>query len=142
MGFLLFLLVINMFYEKFLGIPYRHHGRDFNGVDCLGLLFLYQKELFDRDLPDWYYEEDWSKNGKDYIAENYERIAEKVTTLEVHDVVMFTLNLCTCIPNHLGIFVEKPDKIIKATKSGVILCSMNTPVLKNRIEGFYRVCPS
>ena len=29
---------------KFLGIPYKLHGRDFKGTDCLGLMQIYFKE--------------------------------------------------------------------------------------------------
>ena len=48
--------------RQFLGIPYRHGGRDRKGLDCLGLVHLFYQELGikipDTDgrpyAPDWY----------------------------------------------------------------------------------------
>ena len=30
--------------DKYLGVPYLHHGRDLNGTDCWGIIILINKE--------------------------------------------------------------------------------------------------
>ena len=39
--------------ERFVGIPYRDHGRDFDGVDCWGLVDLFHARALNCRLPDY-----------------------------------------------------------------------------------------
>jgi len=48
-------------YQKYIGLPFKHHGRDVDGIDCWGLPMLYYKEVLGVELQDWWYESDWSK---------------------------------------------------------------------------------
>lgn len=130
------------FYHKFLGIPYKHLGRSFKGVDCYGLLLLYYKELFGIELKDWWYEKDWSKKGCDYFIQNYPHVATKVTDPKVHDAVLFFIDRQTKVANHAGIIVEGGTGIIQAVKSGVIFSNISSPILQTRVEGYYRICQS
>ena len=107
-------------WRKYLGIPYKHVGRDFNGVDCWGLLILYFREK-GIELPDWWYEEDWSKKGYNYFLDNAGKYAVKVDTPQPDDILLFHSDLKTKVINHAGIVVQPPDKFIQALKSGVIL---------------------
>lgn len=127
------------FYHKFLGIPYKHLGRSWKGVDCYGLLLLYYKELFNIELKDWWYEKDWSKKGHNYFLNNYPNVAIKVNVPKVHDAVLFYTDINTKVVNHAGIFVEA-NGVLQALKSGVAYTNINSPVLRTRIEGYYRIC--
>lgn len=128
-----------MGYEKYLGIPFKHLGRDRKGLDCYGLLILYYKEEFGIDILDWSYEPDWSKKGANYFIQEAPKVSKKVTSIQTHDVVLFYTDLVRKVVNHAGIVVQAPNKVIQAMKTGVTLTDISTPVFKRRVEGFYRI---
>src|SRR5690606_9817186 len=55
--------------RQFLGIPYRHGGRDRNGLDCLGLVHLFYQELGIK-LPD--------NDGRPYTTDWYKKDPERL----------------------------------------------------------------
>ena len=127
-------------YKDYLGIPFKHLGRDRNGVDCYGLLKLYFKEQLNIDIVDWWYEPDWSKKGCNYFISNYSKMAVKINgNPKIHDVVLFFTDITSKVANHVGIFVERPDTVIQAFKTGVNVSYLSSPVLRRRIEGIYRL---
>ena len=93
---------------KYIGIPYRHNGRDLSGVDCLGLIAMFYKDLgialIDGDgapiAEDWYVHD----------PERYERGLESVGVeadgeLQPLDLVYFELG--DGVVRHAGIMVSK-----------------------------------
>ena len=131
---------MDKYYTKYLGIPYKHRGRDFNGVDCYGLLVLFFKTEFNIDLPDFWYEVDWSKTGKNIITENYPSIAKPVRFPKKNDVALFNVSFGCPVVNHAGIVVEPPNKILQSMKLKVVLNDLNSPILKKHFNGYYRLC--
>lgn len=131
---------MNRNYTKYLGIPFKHRGRGFDGVDCYGLLVLYYKTEFNIDLPDFWYEFNWSKTGKDIISDNYPSIAKPVLTPEKNDIALFRVSFGCPVVNHAGIVVEPPNKILQAMKVKVILNDLSSPILRKHFDGYYRLC--
>lgn len=129
-----------MGYEKYLGIPYRHLGRDRSGIDCYGLLLLYFKEEFNIELLDWWYESDWSKKGANYFIERSSMMSQRTQTPSKHDVVLFYTDIKNKVTNHAGIVVRSPNMVIQAMKHGVVLTDITKPIFRQRVEGFYRIC--
>ncbi len=39
--------------NQYIGIPYKFGGRDFDGVDCYGLVSLIYQDRYGIQLPDW-----------------------------------------------------------------------------------------
>ena len=131
---------MNQAYTKYLGIPFKHRGRDFNGVDCYGLLVLYFKTELGIDLPDFWYEVDWSKQGKNIISDNYPDIAKRVDKPQRNDIVLFNIGLGCPVVNHAGIVVDPPNKILQAMRVKVVLNNLDSPILKKHFNGYYRLC--
>jgi len=42
-----------MWTDKYIGLPYKEHGRDTDGLDCFGLARMVYKNELDVDLPDF-----------------------------------------------------------------------------------------
>lgn len=93
--------------RKYLEIPYKHNGRDFNGVDCLGLMLLVLKDA-GINLP----EDDGRPIDLDwYITEPYrfihglEKYGQRININELQplDVVIFCFE---GIPRHAGVMID------------------------------------
>jgi len=102
-----------MNFSKYIGLPYKHLGRDFDGVDCFGLLRLIYKEELDIVLPDYTdlkYSKDWYKK-EDHIVENFQKYFYIIDRSEkVFDCIIFYLN-SGFIANHCGVYISD-DKFI------------------------------
>ena len=107
-----------MWYNKYVGFPYKHLGDDpKTGIDCLNLIRLVYKEEKDINIPyttqdfcnivdqDWY-----NKTNKNPFNEfrnlelGWKEISIKDT--EPFDVVVMSLGSTNCI-NHCAMLVEK-----------------------------------
>jgi probable lipoprotein NlpC len=65
-------MVIDIF-NKYIGLSYKERGRDFDGVDCYGIVYLIFKEEKGIELPDFLelnYQKNWSELGKNHILES------------------------------------------------------------------------
>ncbi|NLW56739.1 MAG: C40 family peptidase [Firmicutes bacterium] len=83
--------------QDLLGIPYRHGGRDKEGIDCLGLLCLFYKKL-GINLPDHdgqEYSLDWYKKDPERFWRGLQQVGEEVSLatepLKPLDLVYFKI---------------------------------------------------
>lgn len=123
--------------NTFLGIPYKHRGRDLSGLDCWGLIKLvYNKlgyTLWDIEEE---YTQDWSFKGKNHFIENYHKEWDKVISPNIYDVVLFKNG--KGIANHGGIMLLN-NRFIHSCRIGTIISRLSNEQWKRRIEGFYRL---
>lgn len=94
--------------RRYLGLPFRHNGRDLNGVDCLGLMLLILKdagiELPNDDgqpiNPKWYNTE------PERFIKGLEQYGQRIniTELQPLDVVVFCFKE---IPRHAGVMISR-----------------------------------
>lgn len=121
--------------EKYIGIPYKHNGRDTHGLDCYGLVWLVEKEVFNKDIPKLSDLDD--KTSCRLINDNLPLVdATEVENPEDGDIVLFFYHNN---PIHVGIYYNK--KILHANKRiGVIYESIKSRNLsKYGKKEFYRV---
>jgi cell wall-associated NlpC family hydrolase len=120
---------------KYLGVPYKHQGRDMRGLDCYGIIICAYADigikLFDIEED---YSEDWSWKGKNYFIENYYKQWEKVIAPKFMDVVLFK-NSKGAI-NHAGIMLDE-NRFIHTSKVGTVV-SRIADMKEHRLEGYYR----
>ncbi len=120
--------------DKYLGIPYKHMGRDLDGLDCWGLSILAYRddgiELFDLDN----YEKNWALHGKNHFIENYYKKWQQKKFPLFFDVLLF--NNSKGVTNHAGIYLSK-GRFIHGSRAGVVITRL-VGKFKDRLEGTYR----
>jgi len=122
---------------KYVGIPYKHQGRDINGIDCWGLIKLIYKDMLGIEIWDIGedYSKDWSWEGKDYFIENYQKQWERVTEPRIFDGVL--IHNGRGRTNHAGVMLEN-DRFIHCIKAGVVISRITDRNWSNRVAGYFR----
>ena len=131
-------MALKKFNKEWVGVSFKHCGRDKNGVDCFGLLlqFLKQKGI---EVPDPEYPEHWAKSGGDNFSEWLENVAdlfERVNIPQVGDIAMFygVNNVIT----HTGI-MSSPTKFIHSVGKAGVCVSPLSGRFKRSLYGFFRI---
>lgn len=110
--------------ERFIGLPYKFLGTDFNGVDCIGLCQLFLNEhhipVIIRDgrpiTKDWYLKEPYRLAR--WLFKNFDKI-DSIDDLRYGDIVLFEING----ESHTGIYIDdyKVLTILEVFKSSMIM---------------------
>lgn len=121
--------------NKYVGIPYVRNGRDYNGLDCYGLVWLVEKEVFNKDIPVLGLLED--RNSCSLIKANLPLVnATKVDTPSNGDIVLFFYH---GNPTHVGIYYN--NGVLHAMLNiGVVYEALNSRNLRKfSSKEYYRV---
>jgi cell wall-associated NlpC family hydrolase len=122
---------------RYVGISYKHQGRDMNGIDCWGLIKLIYKDMLGIEIWDIgeNYTEDWSWEGKNHFIENYQKQWERVSEPRIFDGIL--INNGKGIANHAGVMLEN-GRFIHCIKAGVVISKITDRNWRNRIAGYFR----
>lgn len=121
--------------DKYVGIPYKFNGRDIFGLDCYGLVWLVEKDVWGKHLPRLDGIEDGDR--AELFAE-HRALIDGVQTTEPDDgdvVVLFLHD----VPQHVGVYYR--NGVLHATDTrGVVYEKLNSRYMQrfNKKE-FYRV---
>lgn len=125
--------------NKYIGIPYKQKGYDFDGVDCYGLVWLFLKEEFDILLPR-YHDIDIYKD----VEETVNTIGKEMplffgsltNTPKYGDIALFNFR---GQPIHFGIYIER-NKILHVLKgTDSTYEPFDRGRLKGKLEGIYEL---
>lgn len=129
-----------MWFNLYVGLPFKEFGRDRKGVDCWGLYRLIHQEQFGLTLPsydkDYASTEDFKRLGRlipDSLANGWSKIPEGQETLG--DIIIMRLYN---VPMHVG-FVTRAGWMLHIME-GIDATHepYNGLAWKDRIIGFYR----
>jgi cell wall-associated NlpC family hydrolase len=109
---------------KWIGIPYKKGGRDFNGCDCFGLFLLWYKENLNIILPDF------TDAGIIEVAKYFVKIPIEQTN--INDVILFEDN-----EKHIGIAINNTQFLHNTSNRGTSVISTIDDFLP-MISGVYR----
>ena len=123
--------------EKYIRIPFKQHGRDFDGCDCFGLVKLVLKTEYGIDLPDPYYTDSTD------IDHNAGLVDVLKPTMDVSPVCVprngdIVLMIKGGQPSHVGVYVD--GSVLHTTERlGTVCEKIGGITLKGgSIFGFYR----
>ena len=125
-----------MWYNKYIGIPYKDGGRDENGLDCWGLVRLVYKEQYNIDLPSFTSHYSTAKD-RELINELISRHKEgwEKTTEPVEGSVVLMRVLGT--ETHVGVYLGNNAMLHIREGVHAIIEPVDTTTWKNRIVGYY-----
>lgn len=114
--------------RRYVGVPYRHNGRDMNGLDCLGLIWRFYRDMgvYVPDSDGKPIDKEWYKEDPERYIRGILRVGKPVTgRLKPLDLVYFQLK---GVVRHAGIMVS-PYTFIHVRE--------NRPVMVSRLSGLW-----
>ena len=125
--------------SRYVGIPFKDHGRGPDGVDCWGLVRMVYRNHLDVDLPEY---------AGDYVSAHEAREVAALVAGErlgwtpvpigrerPMDVVLLRV---MGHPTHVGVVVE-PGVFLHCLRGmDTVLESYRSAAWRKRLEGFYR----
>lgn len=127
--------------QQFLGIPYRHGGRDRKGLDCVGLVYLFYQELGIK-LPDsdgQPYADDWYKKDPERLLRGLQQVGRPVNIgrepLQPLDLVYFRIGRAI---THTGVMINPGSFLHVLIGKRVQITPLN-PAWRRRLWGARRL---
>ncbi len=127
--------------EKYIGIPWKAHGRTAAGLDCYGLVLLFYKDVYGIELPDFEYTPTGTAVQAAAIYNSIHSLAQAVPAEEESpgDVLLLTYH---GEASHIAIDVGSGYILHAARGIGVCLTSLNTQdgvcTIASRVKGRYK----
>ena len=123
-------------YADYIGVPYADKGRDMAGADCLGLVMLISKNVFNKPLPesDYKYRSSSDLGTTSACYSDNKDLFRRCSEPRVGCLIMFCVLGCA---GHCGIYVG--DNLFLHTLSGhnSALERLDSITWNRRVEGFY-----
>jgi len=112
--------------KDFIGVPFKLLGRDFDGVDCWGLVYLVFKEKLGIELPNYTnlcYSMGWYKKNKDMIVDEIKKSVFEVVEKPYKKYDIFILyNGTEKIANHVSLYLND-DKMLHISEGSTSMIS-------------------
>jgi cell wall-associated NlpC family hydrolase len=122
--------------EKYIGIPYVNKGRDFNGVDCWGLVWLFlenEMSIKYQSIFDYIDHRDVFIIER-YIIDNVKRHWKRITVPKPGDIVLFRINGRLI---HIGIVIDRNQFLHTLQGKNSCIERLSDPRWSKRIGGYY-----
>lgn len=132
-------------WSRYINIPFKDLGRDFDGVDCYGLVALVYKEELGIYLPDYtelFYgkERNSLKEKKDSTLRSIgiEWVPDK-KPLAKFDALIFNKVLCnTTVTSHIGLYINNNKFLHVLQDFPSVIDRLDNPFWKSKFYGAMR----
>ena len=128
-----------MWSNKYIGIPFKEGGRDFDGIDCWGLTRLVYNNEYNIKLPS--FNNEYIISDSDRIAELFSRYKEGWTPVtEPEEGSLVTFNILGN-QTHVGVITDKTSFLHIRENQTSTVEKLNSIIWNKRIAGFYKYNP-
>jgi len=135
-------MILSEFISKILGMPFKEHGRDYDGGDCWSVMYLGYRDVLGRELPsyvDEYVDAGDTEASRRVIQDKIlaqKHNWEQVDKPQAMDVAFFKLgNTGT----HLALMIDDKSFIHCEKRIGTVIEKIDSAKWKSRVEGVYRL---
>ena len=125
--------------EKYLGIPYRHGGRDHKGLDCLGLIYLFYRD-YGIKIPSGdgnSYSQEWYMKDPQRLISGINRMGRPVSPSELQPLDLVYFRIGGAI-THMGVMIDS-RRFLHVLKDRVSQISILNPSWRRRLAGARRL---
>jgi cell wall-associated NlpC family hydrolase len=125
--------------NKYKGIPYHHAGRDLNGLDCLGLVYLFYKDCGIK-IPDGDgkpYPKDWYKEDPERYVRGISHYGNPAPLDELKPLDLVYFRMFKYI-SHTGIMIDS-EYFIHIHQNSVVHISHLNFIWRKRLAGARRL---
>ena len=126
----------------YVGIPFKRGGRTKEGADCWGLVYIVMREVFKKEVPSFsgtyeFPREDLAPGLKSIIMSHWEEVG--VERIQAPEEGALVFMMYQGFPSHIGIVTDEGLMLHLAMGKDAVVERLGSPLIKPRIEGFYRV---
>lgn len=125
--------------DRYVGLAYQDKGRDFDGVDCWGLVYLLYKTLLGVYLPS--YDNEY-RSIDDRERADLEKVItdnycgwDKVAKPQKYDAVLLTVGGVNC---HIGVTIDHGQMLHIQRGQTSVIENYQSAKWAQRVYGFYR----
>lgn len=123
--------------SNLIGIPYKSHGREYEGSDCWGILYLFYKDIFKIEIPKY---DIGYKNADDFDSvsgkiNSHLNEWKEVKSPVFGDVVLFNIAGKTV---HAGVYLNESEFIHSLSGHNSAIDRLDSFAWRKRIAAFYR----
>ncbi len=126
--------------DRFIGIPYVAHGRDYVGADCWGLVYLYYRDVLGLPIPSYSAEmQDREFHRRDIgplIEIERKRHWCRVDVPSPGDCVLFRAGKHN---SHVGVFIAAGRLLHSEGPGPSVLARLDDIRLRSRIAGYFKL---
>jgi len=128
--------------QRFVGVPYVAHGREYTGADCWGLLFLYYRDELGTPIPSYsseMRERDFHRKDIGPLMDvEIERLWLQVDEPQPGDGVLLRAGRFN---THVGVFLGAGRMLHSEGPEPSVVARLDDIRLRSRITGFFRLKP-
>lgn len=126
-----------MWYNKYIGLPYKDGGRDTNGLDCWGLVRLVYKQEYNIDLPSFVESYSTAKDS-DKVHELIARHKESWEKLGAPEEGSVVLLRILGSETHVGVYLGGNQFLHIREGVDAAVESIDSAAWNRRVVGFYK----
>lgn len=124
-----------MWYNKYIGIPYKDKGRTEAGIDCWGLVRLVYSEQYGIDMPS--FTEDYEVKDIDRLNQLFSQYTPGWAKLEEPKEGAVVLFRILGQAAHVGVMIDDKNFLHTTRNQDVCVVSLENFKWKKRVLGFY-----